>query len=64
MKTYIETDEQYTVEVSGVFHVYAESQEQANEYIENKLDKGDSGYTGSLEISGGDLGWQLKNIIT
>jgi len=56
MKAYIETDEQYTVEVSGVFHVYAESQEQANEYIENKLDKGDSGYTGSLEISGGDLG--------
>ena len=46
-------EEEYTVEVTGVFHVYAESQEQANEYIENKLDKGDSGYTGSLEISGG-----------
>ena len=49
------SEEEYTVEVSGVFHVYAESQEQANRYIENKLDKGDSGYTGSLEISGGEL---------
>ena len=47
-------EEEYTVEVTGAFHILAESQEQANEYIEQKLyeDKGAMGYIGSLEIHG------------
>lgn len=36
------SEEEYTVEVSGVFHVYAESQLQAKEYlIECGYDEGD-----------------------
>ena len=38
----IMSEEEYTVEVSGVFHVYAESQLQAKEYlIECGYDEGD-----------------------
>jgi len=49
-------EEEYTVEVSGTFHVLAESQEQANHYIEQKLyeDRGAMSYIGSLEIHGGE----------
>ena len=48
------SEEEYTVEVSGTFHVFAESQEQANEYIEQKLyeDRGALSYICSLEIHG------------
>jgi len=47
-------EEYYTVEVSGTFNVFAESQEQANEYIEQKLyeDRGAMSWIGSLEIHG------------
>ena len=42
-------EQEYTVEVSGTFHVFAESQEQANEYIEHKL-CGDISYTEQLSV--------------
>ena len=42
-------EEEYTVEVSGTFHVFAESQEQANEYIEEQLYR-NSGYVEQLSI--------------
>ena len=46
-------EKEYTVKVSGTFHLFAESQEQANEYIENKL-YGDASYTGQLSIYSSD----------
>jgi len=42
-------EQEYTVEVSGTFHVFAESQEQANEYIEEQLYR-NSGYVEQLSI--------------
>ncbi len=42
-------EEEYTVEVSGTFHVFAESQEQANEYIEEQLYR-NSGYVEQLSV--------------
>ena len=47
-------EEEYTVEVSGTFHVFAESQEQANEYIEEQLYKGNHRYISSLDVYGDD----------
>ena len=47
-------EEEYTVEVSGTFHVFAESQEQANEYIEEQLYKGNHSYISSLDVYGDD----------
>jgi len=49
MSREIVEEEEYTVEVSGTFHVFAESQEQANEYIEEQL-YGNSGYVEQLSI--------------
>jgi len=42
-------EQEYTVEVSGIFTVFAESQEQANEYIEEQLYR-NSGYVEQLSI--------------
>jgi len=42
-------EQEYTVEVSGTFHVFAESQEQANEYIEEQLYR-NSGYVEQLSV--------------
>ncbi len=42
-------EEEYTVEVSGTFHVFAESQEQANDYIEKQLYR-NSGYVEQLSV--------------
>ena len=42
-------EEEYTVEVSGTFHVFSESQEQANEYIEEQLYR-NSGYVEQLSV--------------
>ena len=46
-------EEEYTVEVSGTFHVFAESQEQANDYIEERLYR-NSGYVEQLSVYGPD----------
>jgi predicted RNA-binding protein with PIN domain len=46
-------EEEYTVEVSGTFHVFAESQEQANEYIEEQLYR-NSGYVEQLSVYSSD----------
>lgn len=46
-------EEEYTVEVSGTFHVFAESQEQANDYIEEQLYR-NSGYVEQLSVYGPD----------
>jgi len=52
-------EQEYTVEVSGTFHVFAESQEQANEYIEHKL-YGDTSYTEQLSVySPDDDEWDM-----
>ena len=48
-KEQIIEEQEYTVKVSGTFYVFAESQEQANEYIENKL-YGDTSYTEQLSV--------------
>jgi len=42
-------EQEYTVEVSGTFHVFAESQEQANDYIEEQLYR-NSGYVEQLSV--------------
>ena len=42
-------EQEYTVEVSGIFTVFAESQEQANEYIEEQLYR-NSGYVEQLSV--------------
>ena len=47
-------EKQYTVEVSGTYHLFAESQEQANEYIEEQLYKGNHSYISSLDVYGDD----------
>ena len=47
------SEEEYTVEVSGTFHVFAESQEQANEYIEEQLYR-NSGYVEQLSVYSSD----------
>ena len=47
-------EKQYTVEVEGTYHVFAESQEQANEYIEDQLYKGNHSYISSLDVYGND----------
>lgn len=44
-------EQEYTVEVSGTFHVFAESQEQANDYIEEQLYR-NSGYVEQLSVYG------------
>ena len=49
MSREIVEEEEYTVEVSGTFHVFAESQEQANEYIEEQLYR-NSGYVEQLSV--------------
>lgn len=45
-------EKQYTVEVEGTYHLFAESQEQANEYIEEQLYKGNHRYISSLDVYG------------
>jgi len=47
-------EKQYTVEVEGTYHVFAESQEQANEYIEDQFYKGNHSYISSLDVYGND----------
>ncbi len=47
-------EKQYTVEVEGTYHLFAESQEQANEYIEEQLYKGNHRYISSLDVYGND----------
>jgi len=47
-------EKQYTVEVEGTYHLFAESQEQANEYIEEQLYKGNHKYISSLDVYGDD----------
>lgn len=42
-------EKEYTVEVSGTFTVFAESQEQANDYIEGQLYR-NSGYVEQLSV--------------
>jgi hypothetical protein len=48
-KRQIIEEKEYTVKVSGTFTLWAESQEQANEYIENKL-YGDASYIDQLSF--------------
>ena len=45
----MDEEQEYTVEVSGTFHVFAESQEQANDYIEEQLYR-NSGYVEQLSV--------------
>tara|TARA_Y200000002_G_scaffold378315_2_gene385447 strand:- start:3420 stop:3581 length:162 start_codon:yes stop_codon:yes gene_type:complete len=45
----MDEEQEYIVEVSGTFHVFAESQEQANEYIEEQLYR-NSGYVEQLSV--------------
>lgn len=52
-KEEIVEEEEYTVKVSGTFHVFAESQEQANEYIEEQLYR-NSGYVEQLSVYSSD----------
>ena len=49
MSKVIVEEQEYDVEVSGIFSVFAESQEQANEYIENQLHRR-GGYVEQLDI--------------
>ena len=49
----MDEEQENTVEVSGTFHVFAESQEQANEYIEEQLYR-NSGYVEQLSVYSSD----------
>ena len=49
----MDEEQEYIVEVSGTFHVFAESQEQANEYIEEQLYR-NSGYVEQLSVYSSD----------
>jgi len=49
----MDEEQEYTVEVSGTFHVFPESQEQANEYIEEQLYR-NSGYVEQLSVYSSD----------
>jgi len=49
----MDEEQEFTVEVSGTFHVFAESQEQANEYIEEQLYR-NSGYVEQLSVYSSD----------